>query len=124
MDSLRGRWRTIFNGRHERVVVEHPDIQARGAAAARFTGTGIQIAVNISGNDGKVRLAQASHHLAHHLTRLLHSDCALELGPQFVVYADPIDAAEAGIPVLVADGGPDQLEGFDIETLLFRGEPV
>jgi hypothetical protein len=71
-----------------------------------------------------VRLAQASHHLAHYLARLLHSDRALELGPQLLVYTDPINAAEAGIPVLVADRGPNELEGFEIEALLFRGEPV
>ena len=80
MDSLGGRRRTIFNGRHERVFVEHPHIQAGGSAAARFAGTGIDIAVNISRNDGEVRLAQAAHHLAHYLARLLHSDRALELG--------------------------------------------
>ena len=110
MHSLRGSWGAVFNARHKRMSVEHPHIQAGGSAAAPFTGAGIHIVVNIIRNDGEVRLAQASHHLAHYLARLLHSDRALELGTQFVVYADPVDAAEAGVPVLVADGRPNELE--------------
>src|SRR5690242_5779335 len=71
-----------------------------------------------------MRLAQASHHLTHRLAGLLHGGGALDLRPQFVVNRRPVDAAEAGIPVLIANGGPDQFEGFDVEALLLRGKGV
>ena len=96
--------------------LEYTRIQAqvRGAASPAL----VEIAINAGRNDGEMRFAEPVHHFGHDGAGLRHGGSSFDLGPQFIVHRDPVDAAKAGIPVLVADGGPDELEGFDIEPLL------
>ena len=56
----------------------------------------VEIAVNVRGNDGEVRLAQPVHHLSHEASRFRHGGRAFDLRAKFVMHRGPVDAAELG----------------------------
>jgi hypothetical protein len=66
-------------------------------------------------------LAQAVDHLLQDLADLGPGFRGFHLGTQFVVDGLPIQPTKLGVPVLIAHGGPNDLEGLQGQALLLRG---
>ena len=108
---LRGRRTRIDAGDHG-VTVQNPHVNTSRARACPFV---IQNRVHHAGNNREVALLQAPDHFLHNSARLIMARGFLHPGPVFVVDGLPVQAAGLGLPVLVAHGGPDFLEGVQIQ---------
>jgi len=67
-----------------------------------------------------VGLLEAREHVGHDGAGAAVVAAASTLGRSFVVDGLPIEAAQLGVPVFVADGLPDHFEGIDVQLALGR----
>jgi hypothetical protein len=99
--------------------IENANVETRSSVRGLCC---LQVAISIGRDQLEVRLAETADHFAHDGARLGHGARAFDFRTQLVARGVPIDTAEVLVPVLIADGRPDELEGFQVETLLLRGE--
>ena len=110
---LFGRGTRIDAGHHG-VSLQNPRVDpchARAVAASV-----IQNRIHHFGNDREVALLQAAQHFLHDRHRFVMSSGFFHPRPVFVVDRLPVQAAGLDLPVLIADGGPDFLEGIQIQA--------
>ena len=110
-DAFGGRGRAFIDGGNDGAAVEDAQVDP-GVGFAAIRG-GIEVVVDGGGKDAEVGLLQASHHVVEDFANGVGGLGGFDFGAQFVVHGLPVEAAEFGVPVFVADRGPDLLEGFD-----------
>ena len=96
---------------HDAQVEARVAIQRSGLAVVVFL---IQFLIRFARDDAEMRLFQPAHHVGHDGAGFVHGGGFFDFGAQFVVDGLPVHAVQFGIPVLVAHGFPDLLEGIDV----------
>ena len=100
----------FIDGGNDGSVLQDAQVDAGAGFAVRG---GIEIVVDGGGKDAEVGLLQASHHIVEDFANRIGGLGGFNFGAQLVVHGLPIEPAEFGVPVFVANRGPDFLEGFD-----------
>src|ERR1019366_8867488 len=121
LDAFGGRRRSVIQLRYDSVTLQDAQVDAGVGFAGvllRLVRGSIQVVVDVCGKDAKVRLLQPSQHVVEDFANLIRGLGGFHLGAQFVVHRLPVQAAELGIPVFVANRGPYLFEGLDVGAAL------
>ena len=107
LDARSGRGEPWRHVRHDHASIDHPDLQAQHAGPV--VGV-LEVLLQLGGDDREVGLMQSLERVVHGVAGLGHGPGMLDLGSQFVMDGLPVETAELGIEMPVADGLPDDLE--------------
>ncbi len=94
------------------MTIQNPRVDAGCARAFSFV---VQNRIDHRGDDREVALLQAPDHLLDNRPRLIVACGFFYAGTILVVNGLPIQSTRLRLPVFVAYGGPDFLEGIEIE---------